>query len=62
MLKDLHMSGKMCVARTLKTRYYKKGETMFIKNFPKIDFLLIIEGRMEIKWFDLTDKESLEDS
>lgn len=35
---------------------------MFIKNFPKIDFLLIIEGRMEIKWFDLTDKESLEDS
>ena len=34
-----------------------KGETIHLQNFPKVHFLLVKEGRLEVRWFNLDESE-----
>ena len=41
----------------MKFKTLKKGEEYFFTNFPKIDFFLMTEGRLEVNWYSILDLE-----
>ena len=59
-LKQLNPIIKECLIGKMKFRTLKKGEEYFFSNFPKIDFFLMTEGRIEVKWYDILDLEERE--
>lgn len=61
-LKDLHLIAKVCLFKKMTTRRLDRGEKFQLRNFPCMDFTMIMRGRFRIKWYSLTSTESLEKS
>ena len=40
------------VQQEIKFIHLKKGDIFTFKNFPKIDFVFIVEGRLKVCWFN----------
>ena len=58
-LNHLHYIAKLSLIKKMKFHKLAKGDTFKLHNFPNIDFMMIIEGRMEVKWYNLSDIESM---
>jgi len=56
-LKGLNPIMKSCLIRKMRFTYLVKGEEFKFNNFPKIDFFVMAEGRIEVKWFNLLDRQ-----
>ena len=39
-----------------------KGDEFKFKNFPRVDFFVMAEGRLEVTWYNVTDRENGIDS
>ena len=56
-LRDLHPVARLGACRQMKIITLRQGDTFKLSHFPRVDFLLMIEGRLEAKWFNLADLE-----
>lgn len=36
----------------------EKGQIYKFRNFPKIDFVIVAEGRLQVEWFQQSDQDS----
>ena len=49
---------KECLISKMKFQTLEKGDIFTFRNYPKIDFCMIAEGRLEISWYDVVDLKS----
>ena len=54
-LNQLHRTAKVGLTKKMKFTMLKKGDIFHIRNFPNMDFTVIAEGRMDVKWYNLSD-------
>jgi hypothetical protein len=46
----------------MKLNWLYKGDIYKFKGFPNIDLFIMAEGRLEVKWYNIMDREGIEDS
>jgi len=54
-LRGLNPIMKKCLIDKMKFTRLRKGDEFKFKHFPKIDFFLVAEGRIEVRWYNVLD-------
>ena len=54
---NLHPIVRQGVIKAMKFVTLNKGEKFLIKRWPRIDFFVIVEGRLSLRWYEILDEE-----